>query len=306
MTEGVTHYYYTQDAKHKNGTRFFMTTYTPEALERLELLEETPLFKENMKTLRDESRELAMECGCEDRAMVETFEDMGMSMTFNQWKIHQYITGMCRENILKGYHDRSIDTFAYYFTEYQNDGHPLGRERAIKERDEIIQKKKALEKEVEEVENSQTSIDIMKKENQKLKEDNEKLKKKKEITRIIINDLRKKDEDREKVLNSIVDMVGEDEILKHFDVECIDGYINRYQLKLSDIWWLMECKFIPLMKKREKKLMEFKELIEAVWLELYEKDKYNCETSFKDIAELTDYETNLTKIKELYESINPS
>lgn len=227
MTEGVTHYYYTQDAKHKNGTRFFMTTYTPEALERLGLLEETPLFKENMKTLEDESRELAMESGCEDRAMEETFEGLGMDMTFNQWKRHQYITGMCRENILKSYHDRDIDTFAYYFTEYQNDGHPLGRERAIKERDEIIQKKKALEKEVEEVENSQTSIDIMKKENKKLKEDNEKLR-------------------------------------------------------------------------------EFKELIEAVWLELYEKDKYGCETSFKDMAELTNYETNLKTIKELYESINPS
>jgi hypothetical protein len=154
--------------------------------------------------------------------------------------------------------------------------------------------------------NRRAIIRANKKKNKKLKEDNEKLKKKKEITRMIINDLRENDEDREKVLNSIVDMVGEDEILKHFDVDVIDGYINRYQLKLSDIWWLMECKFIPLMKKREKKLMVFKELIEAVWLELYEKDKYNCETSFKDIAELTDYETNLTKIKELYESINPS
>ena len=176
MTEGVTHYYYTQDAKHKNGTRFFMTTYTPEALERLGLLEETPLFKENMKTLRDEARELAMESGCEDRAMEETFEGFGMDMTFNQWKIHQYITGMCRENILKGYHDRDIDTFAYYFTDYQNDGHPLGRERAIKERDEIIKKKKALEKEVEDLENSQTSIEIMKKENQRLRRSRRELK----------------------------------------------------------------------------------------------------------------------------------
>lgn len=175
MTEGVTHYYYPPNAKHKHGTRFFMTTYTPEALVRLKLLEETPLFKENMKTLRDESRELAEDSGCEDRAMEVTFEDMGMDMTFNQWKRHQYITGMCRENILKGYHDKSIDTFAYYFTEYQNDGHPLGRERAIKERDKIIKKKKKLEKEVEEVENSPLAIDIMKKENKKLKEDNKKL-----------------------------------------------------------------------------------------------------------------------------------
>lgn len=381
MTEGVTHYFYEPSGmKKKHGTRFMMTTYTPEALERLGLLEETPLFKENMKTLEDEAKETG-------QSVEETFEGFGMCMSYNQWKRHEYITGMCRENILKGYHDKQRDTFAYYFTQYQNDGHPLGRQRAIQERDEIIKKKKAMDKEVAELENSPTAIDIMKKENKKLKEDNKKLRelfgglltddqkdeldgeglmnpedvihsledyakrirgflkqrddykeqiednesvddaeevffsmygsldrwgimedgtpkfmemwriieKKFDVRDKIINDLTENDEDRKKVFQSMVSMLPEKEIYETFD---IDTYGDLSGIKLSDMWSLIDCKF-KLFKKYE-------DMIEAVWLELYEKDKYSCETSWKDMAELTNYERNLTTIKELSKSINPS
>jgi len=187
MTEGVTHYCFPPDAKKPKGTKYFMTTYTPEALERLGLLVETPLFNENIQTMEDEARETG-------QSVEKTFEDLGMCMSFNQWVRHQYITGMCRENILKGYHDRISDTFAYYFTEYQNDGHPLGLERAIKERDEIIKKKR----ELEELENSQTAIDIMKRENQKLKEENKKLK---ELFGGLLTDDQKDELDGEALMN---------------------------------------------------------------------------------------------------------
>ncbi len=173
MTEGVTHYW--GDNKPR-GAKYMMTTYTPEALERLELLQETPLFEENMKTLRDESYELAMESGCENKAMEVTFEDMGMSMTFKEWRLHQYITGMCREKIIQSYHDRSQDTFAYYFTDYKNDGHPDGLERAIIERATYVANKKKLQAAARQSGACCSRAAQMKRQNIMLKEENKRLK----------------------------------------------------------------------------------------------------------------------------------
>ena len=166
-TPGVTHYCDNAPRGHK----YSLTTYSVEALSRLGLMVETPLFKENWKVLEDEAKELIKDTGCYDSSMEETFLKFGMSMTFNEWKNLQYLTGMTNAGILKGFHDKGADTFQYYFEEYKHDGHPDGLKRATEERLARFNKKKELESECD-----ISETDKLKKENDKLKEEIDKLK----------------------------------------------------------------------------------------------------------------------------------
>ena len=168
-TPGVTHYCADDTPR---GHKYSLTTYSVEALNRLGLLVETPLFKENWKTLEDEAKELIEDSEDYDGAMEQTFLQFGMSMTFKDWKNLQYLTGMTNAKILEGFHDKQADTFRYYFTEYKHDGHPDGLKRATEQRLERFNKKKELEAKVDAIKwPSDVIVMSLKQENDKLKAD---------------------------------------------------------------------------------------------------------------------------------------
>ena len=87
--------------------RVIMTTYSREALERLNLLTTSKHWEKNEKEIQDYADE-------NDMTPKEAYEDFGMDMTYEQYVLQEKVSGMCEEKTLGLDHDRSTGYMGYY------------------------------------------------------------------------------------------------------------------------------------------------------------------------------------------------
>ena len=92
--EGVRHW------THKDSGDVLFTTYTPQALERLNLLQTSAHWEKMKKDIQDYADE-------NDMTPKEAYEDFGMDMTYEQYVLQEKVSGMCQAKVLGLYHARS-------------------------------------------------------------------------------------------------------------------------------------------------------------------------------------------------------
>ena len=87
--------------------RVIMTTYSCEALERLNLLTTSKHWEKTEKEHQDYADE-------NDMTPKEAYESFGMDMTYEQYVLQEKVSGMMGEKVLGLHHDRSTGYFGYY------------------------------------------------------------------------------------------------------------------------------------------------------------------------------------------------